>query len=413
MKKLFLILLIIISTVHLFGQTAEYVTKHVIIAIDQYPSSSYDISSSCSNVIKLLKSLDLKGYDYVSIVKFGIGTQDKSFDSYASPIILEDNNYYVWKSFKSYDDISEMWNEISNAPHFNEGRQFSMLTGAKFYSLSSLYKHNENNRANRTYMLMVTDNQYNGDGDINAEYSHFLHLDSRVAKSRLTRKSFVHNCIEVSKYYRFDYIEEEIIDGVTNSQPYEVFLFEVVPSSSFSINSVVNYPANMGLERVKNGYKISFDYNLVDNDYSVARLNVDICGKVSGEYYSNSDKVDLFIKSSEISCDSLTVTIRGWLHKKDTLYGAVVMNPYDMDNFNGLTHTQYLPLSDNIKIMNVLPLYDAFWWWYPNDLQKAVVCWDVIILIGFTILLAIIFYFVLRRISRYEPNDNDIKLIHM
>ena len=68
--------------------------------------------------------------DFVSIVAYGIGTQDNSLDRYAAPATINGKKY-VWTPYK---DIQKVWGNhfpnwysIANG-HQNKGHSFSMLT---------------------------------------------------------------------------------------------------------------------------------------------------------------------------------------------------------------------------------------------------------------------------------------------
>lgn len=394
------------------AQLNENINRHIIIAVDEYPLSTYNAVNT-SKIVNAIKSeldeLQLDESDYFSCVKFGIGTQDSSLDNYARPV---DN--FTWKSKSEFELEIDSLVDDARKYHNHYGETFSMLTGAKFYSLNALYPFSDENSANRTYMLMITDNQYNGNGDMNSEFSHFRGLDFDF-NTNLKREDFINKCIKISEHYRFDYISEKVIE--TGWAPYKAILFEIVPSSSFSLNSAVNFPANLGLKRVKGGYKLDFRYELIDKDYTLKNLRVKIIKKDNTsklkEYKSNNGRVEIEVKSSEISGDSIQVEIRGWLQKNDEIYNSVVMNPYDDKHFSRLTYRQKLPKSGETKILNIIPLSDAFWWFFTDDLEKAVIVWDVIIILIIIAVVIVIGFLIFKKITKYVPDNDSIKINNM
>lgn len=410
-----LIFILLLTTLTIKAQLTSEINRHVIIAFDEYPGT-YGLSVPTSKIANCideeLEKLDLGENDYISVVKFGIGTQDPSLSCYASTVNFAFGKW-TWQSVEAFNkDKNNLISRALNS-HDHKGAEFSMLTGAKYYSLSALFDSENDKFANSTYMLMITDNQYNGNGDMNAEFDHFSGLDYNF-NTNLKRKDFINQCVKISQHYRFDYVRETTIAGAGKLQPYKAILFKVVPSSSFSLNSAVNFPANLGLHRVKGGYKLDFDYSLVDDDYSVKRLTVDILRNdgttESAEYAADNGHVELKIDADAVAGDSLQVTIRGWLQKKDDIYNSVVMNPYDAADFGRLTYEQKLPKEGDAKILNIIPMSDAFWWWFADDLQKAVICWDVIIILIMIVIVCFIGYRIFNRITDYKPSNSNIKI---
>lgn len=392
----------------------------MIIAIDRFPDKGKGYKSILesnpqliiNSISKLSKAIGMTKSDYVSIVIFSIGTNDSSLDKYATCGVINGRKL-LWNKYTSPKDLfgdgNKSWSAILNS-HVNEGSPFSMLTGAQMYSLKACA--NGKHLANKTYLLMVTDNQYNGNGDVDAEFVHFM---QQGASNKLKREDFRNTCISIAKDYNFIFTGEELIKEHI-MYPYKVTLFEVRPSSSFSLNSVVNYPANLGLQRIRGGYKISFEYQLTSNDYDLSRFDVEI-------QHANDDQketttcykgntIEVKVNTSDINNDSIEVTLKGWLHKKDCSYNCAMLNPND-SVFSNLSITQKLPLKDEYKIFGMFPLYDLFWWWYPNDLHAAVVIWEIILSPILLLLILGLGYYVLLRITKYVPEDTNIKITHL
>ena len=57
-----------------------------------------------------------------------------------------------------------------------------------------------------------------------------------------------------------------------------------------------------------------------------------------------------------------------------------------------------------------IQLNDMFWWFYPNDIENAVIIWDVILILISIVVICIIAYMVFNRITLYIPCNDKIKI---
>lgn len=419
MLKAFCVLcIIILYVVPVYSQTNEQINRHVIIAFDNALPSVYrhtlindDKVSSVLNkalVNGVNNESILQDGDCYSIVNFVIGDRNNSIDSFVRPSLGADGEL-VWRDYISIDKVLRGHGRWDDNVFFQgikrvNGEPFSLLTGAKAYCLKSLYGKKQSKYANKTYLLMVTDDQYNGNNDINTEFN-------KMRNPYLNKEVFQGNCHLVSQYFNFEFVKDYIIDESLTA-PYKVFVYEVVPSSSFALGTVVEYPASLGLERVRGGYRLNFNFRSINTHYIIEKFMVSV-NNIDGtetkcEYYKDGE-VNLILKSSELPSDSVDVTLRGWLFQNDSVYNGVVMNPYDV-RFSRLKVCQRLSLNDNEKIFGILPLYDCIWWWFQNDLKSAVIVWDVILLLLFVILICFIAYKVFNKITAYKPSNDKIKI---
>jgi len=384
------------------------VNSHVIIAFDAALPHAYRFVPNHDpqfnrQIRYALLNLGLHSGDYYSFVNFVMGSLNPDLNSFARTSTMSGHDI-AWYAFSSYDEIFShgLWNFCSLGLSRVQGKPFSILTGAKPYSLKALYKKNKSYYSNKTYLLMVTDDQYNGNNDINTEY------DQLGSYMQGKKRTFLDFCRQTSSLYRFEYKKEFIINSFYIA-PYKVIVFEVIPQSSFSLNSVVDYPATFGLRRTKAGYRLNFNYKCMDKDYTIQKLQISYKKRdgevISKDFYNNIGEVDIIM--NDIPSDSVKVRIRSWLKFNDGFYGGVVESPID-DNFERLSYKTVLPLGNNEKILGLIPLFDFFWWFYPNDLTKAVMVWDVIILIVISVLVFAIRIF--DKWTKYEPGNNNIKI---
>lgn len=430
----------------------EKLTHHVIIAFDDAFSSDkykniliYDgntkdcryaenkqadslngLVSGVGGAIK--KIIDecglLKEGDYFSIVNFCMGSGNLSFDDFVQPAKLY--NFYgkdggaAWCPFHSIDSlfpknhidwrkvvfdegynraIPSEWDEKKNRPY-----RYSLLMGAKQYAVK-LLKTNEN-RTNRVYLLMVTDDQYNGNDDF---YSEINSLNN----PNVSKDKFIGDCREVAIYYRYEVVKEEIIckREYENGKDYKVMLLEVVPCFSTSLNSVIDFPANFGLHRKKSGYNLCFDYEGVDSMFHLERLSLTvrkdgevICSRTNG---SGNGIFDMEL-SDVYPGDHISIDMSCWLSMKDPVYNGIIMSPKD-NRYNRLNLVREIELQDDASVFG-MPLKDDFWWFSYENVSRAALIWEMIIIaIGLLSLFAVLRRYVKIK-SKYVPKDDDISI---
>ena len=403
------------------AQTGKELRKHVIIAIDQYPGAKGDAirkalpdaSIMVPQIIKVLDSL-ISDSDYVSIVNYSIGIRDCSWDDFTT-------NTWSWERYEVFRlSLYNMWGRISEN-HQNVGDPFSLLQGGKYYSFHSLLNKNRENYSNKIFLLDVSDEYFNGGDNYRKEFQDFYALSGK----RFEYDDFKNTLIKINQYYHFEYQKEILIKKngyeVKNSDgyKYKFLLYEVTPNQT-TLNSVLNYPAYLGIHRVRGGYRIEFDYNNVTVDslkshssYKLHRL--EISPMKNGEpiktaaFTEDAGHVTMDIDGSDVSGDLLKVEMRGWLEPKDEIYSGLIMNPYDED-FKNLNVNLSLPLNNDPKIFGVIPLYDFMWWWYPNDILRAVYIWDIVLVLILILVMIYIQRTLSKKMGLYIPTNSVISM---
>ena len=424
----------------------EKLTNHVIIAFDDaLPSDykamliknrlvhkgdyqgfrklfSYENSFETRDVSDaILRFIDscglLREGDYFSIVNYCMGSENGSWDDFVKPSesnnFYEDNGVASWISYSTVDKLfpknQQDWQRVvyDQGRYRAQGNPFSLQTGAKHFTLKTVKSNN--NRTNRVFLLIVTDDHYNGNDDVNKEIGKFTKEYNRY----VSKEVFIENCREINEYYRFEYVYEKILSDAYDDN-YKVMLFEVVPRFSTSINSVIDYPASFGLHRVKGGYKVDFDYKEVDPMFHVEQLVLTvkkdgevICSKTNGRGDGNIDmELDGVYPGDDISVD-----ISCWLSMEDPVYNGILMSPED-ERCSRLNVSRKITLTDHASVFG-RPLDDGMWWFHHDDSAKAALIWEVIIgVTAFFIALFIalfIAYKLLVLFSAYHPSNKKIK----
>ena len=117
----------------------------------------------------------------------------------------------------------------------------------------------------------------------------------------------------------------------------------------------------------------------------------------------------MVIPSGRISAgDSLKLSLT--LLLKDGMYDGAVISPENPRYRDGMVVKQVVKIQNEENILGFIPLYDSFWWWYPNDIVKAVMTWNVIIIVIFIIVICIVAYKLFWHYTRYVPDNKYIEL---
>lgn len=436
LPKAFVLLLTLLPLSHLYAgsifvqyninKTKQYVslndsisnllTKHVIIAIDdfilpQFRNNLFNGSLIKSKIGRALRDLGLRDGDYYSLVNFSISAYNDDINELVRPIKDYKGNELVWRPFKSTEDIfsQNKWTNmiiVQGRDYVGRGA-FSLLTGAKAYSLSTVPSKG-GKMVNRTYLLMVTDDNYNGNDDYNKEFSTLWYENPNC---RLSKTAFTNHCRDVNLFYKFLYNKKYNIAS-SGERSYDIHVYDVNPQSYVALPSVVNYPANLGLTQINGGYRLNFDFSAVSQDYIIQKMQViyyDYKDKEHITEFANDTTVIINIPNSDIGReDSLKILLRGWIQQNDKLYGGILLSPDDPLSHR-LNVSIKLGLKNEAQLFGIIPI-PSLLWSFTDNTNVAVTVWSVI-----SILFLIFFmWWLVRKLifdnTTYRPNNNQIKI---
>lgn len=393
---------------------SRFLSKHVIIAFDdfvlpQFSNALLDGFGVRENLKKALKDLGLRKGDYYSLVNFSISAYNNDINNLVRPIMDSEGNTIAWRPFESVDDIFKQntWNDmiVIQGRNYVGGGAFSLLTGAKAYSLTTLAS-SEGIYVNRTYLLMVTDDNYNGNDDYNKEFSTLWYENPNC---KLSKDAFTNHCREVNLFYKFLYNRRYNIQEF-GGRSYDVHVYDVNPQSQVALPSVVNYPANLGITQVNGGYRLKFKFSSASQDYILKKFQVIYYDSHGGEHvteYTSETTATVDIPNNEIrSVDSLKVLLRGWMLQNDTLYGGLLLSPDDP-----LLHRLNVPLKLELKdeaiLFGAIPIPSVLWF-FTDDTTTAVTTWSIIVILT----LVLFMWWLVRKLiyenTTYKPNNNQI-----
>ncbi len=403
-------------------------SRHIVIAFDDALSTdSYreylrnskgEILRRISRQIERTDGAAPGADDYITAVGFVADTWDADLSEFAG--ILQGGAGPL--SWRSGDELGSMFGSdwyrlVYGQRHENvEGAPYSLLTGAKEYSVRASRPGDPDLKANRLLLVMVTDNHYNGGDDYQKEFADF-----KIMGARASADDFFGYRDKFHQNYRMRLLDEDILlRGAKN--PYQLRLYEVMAGTAMSLQAGVDYPASLGLERVRGGYRIGFTANATTPEYDIDSLSLEVRtldGSTLAADISVPDdadaarsrRVELFIPHDAVDPDSIHATLSGWLHQRDDIYDAYVLSPDDPSYPRLRTHITLSGRSE-AKVFG-MRLPDSMWWFYPSDIKMAAFVWEVILLL---LVVAAVVYAIYRlnsRSLRYVPEHDEISLHHM
>lgn len=406
-------------------------TRHVVIAFDDaistdayraYLGNSRDkILQRISRLIERADSLPVGEADYVTAIGFVADTYAPDLGSGFAAPLTGDGRALSWlggREFPSMFETGDKWYaQVYEQRRSNvKGDFYSLLTGAKEYTVGAARPPRDGLKANRLLIVQVTDNHYNGNDDYQKEFADFKKMGARTSADAFFdyRDRFYQN-------YRIKLLAADtLLRGAQN--PYQLRLYEVMAGTAMSLQAGVDYPASLGLERVRGGYRIDFTASATTPDYDIDSLSLEvptIDGRVLAAEITSADdaggarsrRVELFIPHDAVDPDSIHAILSGWLHQRDDIYDAYVLSPDDASYPRLRTHIT-LNGRNEAKVFG-MRLPDSMWWFYPSDIKMAAFVWEVILLLIVVGAVVFAIYRLNSRSLRYVPGHDEISLRHL
>lgn len=407
---------------------ASVPVRHVVVAFDDAISTeSYRVYLKTSQeeilrrIVRQIERADGMPpgpSDYVTAVGFVADTYDADLLGFAG-VLRGDSGQLAWRSG---DELTGMFDNPWYDQVYNQRREdvqgdfYSLLTGAKEYSVGAARPPVALLKANRLLLVLVTDNHYNGGDDYQKEFQDF-----RIMGGRASADEFFAYRDLFHQHYRLRLLDEEILlRGAAN--PYQLRLYEVLAGTAMSLQAGVDYPASLGLERVRGGYRIRFTADATTPDYDIDSLALEVhtadggvlvadVRAVEGADMSRRRRVELFIPHDAVNPDSIHATLSGWLHQRDDIYGAYVLSPDDKA-YPRLRTRLTLNGRNEAKVFG-MRLPDTMWWFYPSDIKMAAFVWEVVLLLLVVAAVVYALYRLNSRSLRYVPDPDEISLRHL
>lgn len=396
--------------------------NHYIIAFDQ-SIGKYRPDYLSKNILKTLDDiLNCNGFnsdsDYVSMVAYTMEMGNPSVERFVRPYTYGERPV-IWKQIadKSLSDLFPNWPAGQPLLDQYSAPFGSMQSLAKPYIvMETKEKQDSLAVAGKTYLLLVSDEVVNGTDDnyaqewnnvstsLGADYNKFRKLAPDVFE---TMQNF-------NEEFKFVQVKLNHKNKSLNRIPisadgmYKIIPYEVVSVERPSIHAISDIPSPLPLQRVRGGFRINVDSHTLFPKYEISNIQMhDSDGTNLGS--TDSGKFDIILPSSKIEVgDSLTLSLSIIL--KDGLYNGVIITPENPRYHDGMTIKQAVKIQDEAKVLGILPLADAFWWWFPNDIFSAVMVWDLIILLVLIVVIGYVLYRWFVRINAYKPSNDKLKI---
>ena len=414
MKRVLLILALALLGINAFGNEKK---NHIIISIDLKSTimesgekRDYTIKQIKESLPQMLKANGINS-GYVSLQVFSASHKAENLDDY----IIE-----VRESFTEFSNFGTFLNNLQSSDFSGimpeEG--YSLLTVARPYSLLKFKEQKNEILIDRTFLVLITDNRFNGNDNYKKE------LDDAspygIRKNEAVKKSIMANMNSIQQNYFYELIDEKSICYYNNyyvSKKGSMTLFEVIPLQQyFSVESVLDFPHTITATRTKDGYKAIFKVNQLDNpNYrfisSEAFLPVDGYNEKRHVKLNQNEIFDIPESLVEqVGEDNISIDFRTWVQLIDNVYNHTILSP-DGDKLQGaegLNRSIKIKLEEDAKILGFIPLtdglYDISFW--TNDQSVAAATWGVI----FILILLAVMIFSIWQSTRYKSKRNDVKL---
>ena len=412
--------------------------KHLIMAFDNaFPTESCkdgikDKNKVLTSVKKVLDENDiiLGAEDCYSMVNYGINANEGNNDRLARIVTDRNGRKMAWEKYEgtnnAFSFTSNEWQYMIGVQGLEylsaNGSPYSLQSVAKAYIVKSLGRNDCKALSERIYLLQIKDDMYNGNDDVQKELKKFpTSEDRRRAFSEVVQKF---NDSFVLKHLGSVYVESE----VSNLQ---AILYEVIPNIRISVESSVSYPKDLGVKRVKGGFRMQFEFTESSQDYLIRQFQIVYkdkngesyeTGLSSGQYKDyeermmprdgseetfNSNHVEIEL-DKDLFQDSVQVEVSAVLLQIDSIYNAAVLSAGNA-KFSRLKNTYSIPLEDDVKIFSIIPLPDELWL-FTDQADVAEVVWTMILVLLIMAVVVLIVTKMIKQKSVYRPENNKITI---
>lgn len=406
-------------------------THHVIFAINWAPSplkqSWIDSQQTFMAIHKMLKinlkdgknedRVLLSNNDYFSIVAFRSSVLRNTLQHFVKPLYTKSGKPYVavCNDNNYIEDILKYRNNwkslLESYPFDEQGKAFSLLTVAKPFCLQYFSKIDTMKLVNRTFLLMVSDRQFNG--DMYNEINNLKNYNIESGITPINDNEVYPIYYAVNQSYFIKHIATQSIRFNAGSDPKGyVELFEYVPlQKNFHLSNVINYPNKIVAKRKRGGYyKCDFTVSYNNNPNYVPQLlelsfNENKI-KITPNIFPNKEK-DIHLTFKK---DITSLKIKGWVLLHDGVYNATLLSPLpeaqQEAGRDGLVDKIEIEYEKEAQVF-FIPLFDWMWWnIFPDDQYVAAFIWEGILVVILAILLLILFKYM----QRYTPKKDNIRI---
>lgn len=393
---------------------------HYIIAFDQCVGK-YDLDYLSTRTLTSLSTiLESSGFDisndYLSMVGYSIEMGRPSMERFVRPYIGAKGDTIIWEKLQDTNLSRLFVNWPQGQPVLDRSRMpfGSMQSVAKPYIvMETKSREDKSEHADRTILLLVTDEKVNGTDD-----NYTLEWNSLATSTGANTQMF--NKLSTKVFQTMQSFNEDFkfvrlsLNNVRDTEfllsedgKYKVIPYEVVAVDKPSIHSISDLPFPLPLRRVKGGFRLRANVKSINDQYKIKNISFfSNTGKLLGQ--TNTGEIDFVLPSKNIqSGDTITVSMS--LLMIDGLYDGVVISSSNPRYTDGMVEAQIVN-DDETKILGLFPLLDAFWWWFQDDIVSAVLIWDIIIILSIIGCVVWLIYIWNRKTLKYHVEPTEITM---
>lgn len=387
--------------------------KHIILAFDgatKFRKESEDVKAEVINMLFGDEGLLREG-DMLSVV-CAAGNAERPSD----PLVKVRFGWAEIKGDSVKKKLEREWNNYVKCDWISSDEVYSLLSITKPYIVDALGRSKVKSDVDRTLMLYVTDNVYNGANNYYEESLYFLNgLIAQGGNFYTSLDRLMSVCAKVSQEYTISYVKGR--RKPMRNPWYAYFdLFELVHNhQSITLPAVLSHRPIIEAKRQAGGnYAFDFDIKAYNDHFAVLSVEAYGCDRIGGAEESSCNGVSdkLIFSRGEMSLGESDV-ISGEFHRSE-LYEALHLRSMVHINEDAYGATRF-ELNHEVEIVleaDATILFGKFelpdWIWFPwCDDQYEVAGWVDIFLVVLAIILFII-YVLCRR--SYVPANGDISM---
>lgn len=435
-RRLILLGIILLIGVYSHSQTVKDSLKHhVIVLLDR--SGSVDRDSQipeymARDMIKyrlkkvcFLKNETLKKFlpverlllekgDYLSVLSFGFDKYDPSVDDFIETIPFHNKLEVTLEDAYDENIFSNLWNYIDdiNYKRFFD-KNWTGLSFAGAHALNALNSKTNPKDVGRTFIIIVTDGDFNGLGDPNLELNNLINYwdDNNVTVEN--REKIIPKYNQIKQAFTWNKIYDDETNPGMKKRNYKLEIIEYKPlQQTFAIEAVVPLESELVFRRTpQKSYQKDFNVSINQNStFQIERMNLQIKDTIKNkiiwtkDYYKlyNSTSLPLEISKQDKS-ENLAVEATFWVHYNDGSYGVHMLYPNGdaIQGSKGLHRSIPVAFEKSDRILfGTLPLSDSLYELssklFGEDQGTNAIFWNILFLL-ICVILGII-------IIRYKTN---------
>lgn len=380
--------------------------QHIILAFDgatSFNQNNQMVKDMVNDILFGDKGIVKEG-DFLSVV-----CTAGNANQYADPLVKVRLSWIKAEGDNVKQKLANGWSNYVKCDWFSPGSDvYSLLSITKPYILEALNCNDTTNYVDKTLILYVTDNIYNG-SDYYLESRYFLNNLTKSNNFYASLNKLMAPCAKVAKEYSIQFVEGYYVD--IGNRAY-IDCFELIHNYHYiNLPTVLSHRHIIEAKRQFGGnYTFDFDIKAYNDHFDV--LSIEAYGhmyqmneEVEGVYQQIYKRNELALGQSDIisgefhrSAPFDALHLKCLIHINEDIYGATRFS---------IEHDVEIVLEpDATIIFGMFRLPDFLWLPWCDDQYEVAVGIDIIFVI--LVIIAFVIYILCRR--SYTPTNDDITM---